>query len=200
MAQCNDNTIINGPENVNYLASNYFRFSVSRIPTFTYFVQSANVPSMTTRYLTQPNTLGTYPKTPAGNYTFDPIDVTFMISADMKNWVELYQWMKGVGNLKDDYYQLPYNKYDNTGVFSDAELMIMNSSYKTIGRIAFKYVFPISLGDIVFSSQNTSTEPISCSVQFAYTYYEYIQVGSTGPAPDLGIPTPVQPPQPVIER
>jgi hypothetical protein len=187
MAECNDNTILSGPENVNYLASNYFKFSVTRIPTFTYFVQSANIPSMTTRYLTQPNSFGTYPKTPAGNYTFDPIDVTFMVSADMSNWVELYQWMKGVGNLKDDRYQLPYNKYDDTGVFSDASLMIMNSSYRVIGSIVFKYVFPISLGAIPFTSQNASTDPISCSVQFAYTYYEYIPTGATGPAPDLGV-------------
>lgn len=187
MAVCNTNTVIKGPADVNYLASNYFRFSVSRIPTFTHFVQSANLPSMTTRYITQPNTLGTYPKIPAGNYTFDPIDVTFMVSADMKNWNELYLWMKGLGNLKDDKYQLPYDKYDDTGVFSDAELLIMNSAYKTIGKIVFKYVIPISIGNIAFSSQNTSTDPVSCSAQFAYSYYEYIPEGSTGPVPELGI-------------
>lgn len=103
-----------------------------------------------------------------------------MVSANMKNWIEIYNWMKGVGNLKDDLTQLNYKKFDDTGVFSDGDLFIMNSSYSPISRISFKYMFPISLGALNFSSQNTSTDPVSTTVQFAYSYYELFSIGSTG--------------------
>lgn len=180
MANCNTNTILSGPENPNFLASNYYQFSLSRIPNFTYFVQSANIPMLSTRTLNQPTTLGTYPKIPSTNYYFDDLSVTFMVNADMKNWIEIYDWMKGIGNLKTDYSNLPYDPSNPDGVFSNASLLVTNSSYKPIMTANFYYVFPRTLGGINFSSQNTSTDPVSCSVNFSYAYYEVTTIGGTG--------------------
>lgn len=181
MAQCDTNTLLSGPENTNFLNNNFFKFHLSRLPDFTFFVQTAIVPSFTTKYVNQPTTLGTFPKIPAWNYIWDPLEVSFSVSSNMKNWIDIYDWMKGVGNLKDDKTQLPYHKFDNTGVFSDAEIWITNSSYEPISKVVFKYVFPITLGQLAFSTQTTSTDPVSCSVQFAYSYYELVRVGLTGP-------------------
>lgn len=182
MADCNTNTVISGPGNVNFLNTNYFQFNLTRLPNFTYFVQTAMVPSLQTRYANQPSNLGVFPKIPAGNYIFDILEVGFNVAANMQNWIDIYNWMKGVGNLKDDYTQLDYKKFDNTGVFSDASLVITNSSYVPISKVVFKYLFPISLGSLAFSTQTTSTDPMTCSVQFAYSYYELVAAGSTGPA------------------
>lgn len=180
MANCNTNTIINGAENPNFLASNYFQFNLSRIPNFTYFVQSANIPMMSTRTLNQPTSLGTYPKIPATNFYFDDLTVSFMVNADMKNWIEIYDWMKGIGNLKTDATNLPYDPTDPNGVFSVATLLVTNSTYKPILNAKFYYVFPRTLGGINFSTQNTSTDPVSCSVNFSYAFYEVFPIGGTG--------------------
>jgi hypothetical protein len=182
MADCNTNTVVSGPGNVNFLNNNYFKFELSRLPNFTYFVQNANIPSLTARYANQPSNLGVFPKIPAGNYIFDPLEVSFNVAANMQNWIDIYNWMKGIGNLKDDLTQLPHHKFDNTGVFSDASLLIMNSSYVPISKVVFKYVFPLSLGAMSFTTQNTSTDPMSTTVQFAYSYYELVAAGSTGPS------------------
>lgn len=182
MADCNTNSVISGPGNINFLNSNYFKFDLGRIPDFTYFVQSASVPSLVARYANQPSNLGVFPKIPAGNYIFEPLEVGFNISANMKNWIDIYNWMKGIGNLKDDFTQYTYHGSGNSHVFSDASLIITNSAYSPISKIIFKYVFPISLGSLAFSTQNTSTNPVTCTVQFAYSYYELVSAGSTGPA------------------
>jgi hypothetical protein len=177
---CNNNTILNGPENPNLLASNYYFFSIKRIPNFTYFVQSANLPMISTRSINQPTTLGTYPKIPATNYYFDDLQVSFLVNADMKNWLEIYDWLKGIGNLKDDNSNLKYDPAVTTEIFSEATLLVTNSAYTPILQANFKYVFPKTLGGINFTTQNTSTDPITCSVNFAYSYYEIVPVGATG--------------------
>lgn len=178
MGTCNTNTILNGPNNPNLLTTSYYFFKISRIPNFTYFVQSASLPSISMAVLNQPINLGTYPKVPATNYNFGELDVSFLINADMSNWLEIYNWMKGIGNLKDDASNLTYDPASTTGVFSDATLMITNSAYKPIMQANFKYVFPRSLGEVSFTTQNTTNEPIKCSVVFAYSYYEVVPVGS----------------------
>ena len=71
LTDCNTNTVLTDkPENVNYLANNFFQFHIDRIPNFTYFIQSANLPMLSTRSINQPSTLGTFPKIPATNFIF----------------------------------------------------------------------------------------------------------------------------------
>jgi hypothetical protein len=180
MSSCNSNTILTGPENTNYLATNYFKFLLKRIPNFEFFVQSANLPMMSTRAINQPTTLGTFPKIPATNFYFDDLMVNFMVNNDMKNWIEIYDWMKGIGNLKTDYNNLPYDPADPNGVFSTATLIVTNSQYAPLMQAVFYYVFPRSLGGINFTSQNTSTDPVSCTVNFSYSYYEVFPIGGEG--------------------
>ncbi len=180
MSSCNTNTVLSGPENPNFLASNYFQFTLSRIPNFTFFVQSANLPMISTRSINQPTNLGTYPKIPATNYYFDDLTASFMVNADMKNWIEIYDWLKGIGNLKTDISNLPYNPANPDGVFSNATLLITNSQYKPFLQANFYYVFPRTLGGINFTTQNTSTDPVSCSVNFSYSYYEVFKIGEPG--------------------
>jgi hypothetical protein len=180
MTQCNTNQVLTKPDNINFLGSNYFYFSLTRLPNFQTFVQSANLPMMSSRTINQPISLGTFPKIPAGNYYFDDLQVSFMVNADMKNWIEIYDWMKGIGNLKDNMDNLKYDPGDLNEIFSDALLMITDSTYKPILKASFKHVFPRSLGGINFNTQTVTTEPVVCSVNFAYSYYELLPAGSAG--------------------
>lgn len=168
MTDCNPNTAIaGGPENTNYLSGNFFTFFIEKIPNFRYYVQSVNLPMLTSRAINQPAVFGTYPKIPATNFVFDDLQVTFLVDNEMKAWKDIYNWMKTLGNLKD--YEDVVNHQDK---FSMATLLITNSAYKPIAKVNFKYVFPINLGSINFSVQSTTTDPVSISANFAYSYYE----------------------------
>lgn len=172
LSDCNPNTVLTGkPEDTNYLASNYFQFHIDRIPNFTYFVQSANLPMLSTRAINQPATLGTFPKIPATNFIFDDIQVTFLVDNKMRSWLELYNWMKSMGNLKDTKSQI-----DHHDKFSDASLLITNSAYQPILKIHYYYIFPNTLGSINFTSTAQTTEPVICSANFSYSYYEIEEV------------------------
>jgi len=178
---CSSNTVLSGPVNPNFLATNYYFFSLSRFPDFTYTVQSANLPMISTRAINQPTNLGTFPKIPATNYYFDDLQVNFLVNADMSNWMSMYDWLKGIGNLKDDESNFPYDPTNLTsGVFSEATLMITNSAYVPILSARFFYVFPKSLGGINFTTQNLSYEPVTCTVNFSYSYYEIVSSPNAG--------------------
>jgi hypothetical protein len=172
MTDCNPNEILtNKPENLNYLSSNFFKFNLDRIPIFSYFVQSANIPMLTSRSIIQPANFGTFPKIPATNFIFDDLQINFLVDNEMKSWKEIYDWMKSLGNLSEYGNQSPH-----IDKFSNATLLILNSAYKPLMRVTYYYVFPITLGSINFTSTSTNNDPVVSSVNFAYSYYdlEYI--------------------------
>jgi hypothetical protein len=176
---CTDNTVKNGPKDANLLASNYYYFSIDKLPQFNLFVQSANLPMISSRSINQPITLGTYPKIPAQNYYFDDLQISFLVNSDMSNWISIYEWMKGIGNLKEMTTEGQLDYDDQNAVFSTASLLVTNSAYKPILSAKFHYVWPKNLGGINFTTQNTTYEPITCTVNFAYSYYELVPVGVT---------------------
>jgi hypothetical protein len=168
LTDCNTNTVLTDkPENVNYLANNFFQFHIDRIPNFTYFIQSANLPMLSTRSINQPSTLGTFPKIPATNFIFDDLQITFLVDSQMKSWTELYNWMKSIGNLKDTTSQIDHHQK-----FSDATLLITNSAYKPILKVTYYYIFPNTLGSINFSVTSQTTGSVVCSANFSYSYFE----------------------------
>lgn len=172
MTDCNPNSIRGGgPENINYLSGNFFTFFIEKIPNFRYYVQSVNLPMLSSRSINQPAVFGTFPKIPATNFVFDDLQVTFLVDNEMKAWKDIYNWMKTLGNLKN--YKDAVN---DDAKFSMATLLIMNSAYTPISKVNFYYVFPVNLGSINFSVTSQTTDPVSMSVNFAYSYYELIDI------------------------
>lgn len=168
MTDCNPNQILGQkPENTNYLSSNFFQFNLERIPTLSYFVQSANIPMLTSRAINQPAVFGTFPKIPATNFIFDDLQVNFLVDNEMKAWKELYDWMKSLGNMSG--YGDQSKHIDK---FSSATLLILNSAYKPLMKVTYYYVFPTTLGSINFTSVSTNTDPVVSSVNFSYSYYD----------------------------
>lgn len=168
MTDCNTNIVLGEkPENTNYLSSNFFQFSLDRVPNLTYFVQSVNLPMLTSRAINQPAIFGTLPKIPATNFIFDDLQITFLVDSEMKSWKELYNWMKSLGNLSDFGDQSKHRDK-----FSDATLLIMNSAYKPLVKIKYYYVFPTALGSMNFNVTSSSNDPIVTSINFAYSYYD----------------------------
>jgi hypothetical protein len=165
---CNINPSIGGgPTNLNYLSGNQFQFRLDRIPDFTYFVQTANIPMLSSRPINQPAIFGTFPKIPATNFIFDDLQVTFLVDAMLKSWKDIYYWMRSLGNMEDF-----SDAIKHKDKFSNAQLLIMNSAYTPIMKIYFNNVFPITLGSLNFSVTSTTTDPIATSVNFAYSHYE----------------------------
>ena len=155
------------PDTNNYLANNFFKLEFTRLPTVTYFCQQVNLPSLTYDAVNFPTTLGIPHVAPGGRFTYDDLVVQFIVDEDMKNWIEVYEWMQSIGVLNDINDTIPHNDK-----FSNVKLTVMNSAYNPNLQITFYDVFPIGLSGIEFNSSLPDTIPIVASATFGFNYYK----------------------------
>jgi len=98
----------------------------------------------------------------------------------MDNYFEIYKWLKGLTNPKE---QATFNKYiatvDEKGrssqfmkTMSDARLLVLNSNYNSIATINFYNIFPTSLTTLEFDASATDINYFTAEVNFRYTIYE----------------------------
>ena len=164
------------PDTNNYLSSNYFKLEITRLPTVTYFCQSASLPSLTLTPVEQPTALGIRQKWIGGAYSYEDLSVSFVVDENLKNWLEVYEWMESIGNLTDN--ETAIAGYQNDDFFSDITLMITNSAYAPKHYVQFKNAFPIALSGIQFESTASESEPVIANATFTYTSYKIKDVGS----------------------
>jgi len=158
------------PDTNNYLATNYFQLEITRLPTVTYFCQSVNLPGVSLSPVDLPTALGTRPKFVGGAYDFEQLSVQFMVDENMKNWLEVFDWMKSIGNMED--YDSVIASSQTQDFFSNITIMIMNSTYKPKYYVRIKEAIPISLSGIDFTSVSSETEPVIATATFAYMSYD----------------------------
>jgi len=155
------------PETNNPLLINYFEFSLNRIPNIVYFCQAANLPGMKFGEVEQPTIFSHPIKVPVGAVRFDPLVIGFKVDENLKNWLEIHNWMKDNSN----YFETDMkNSYENQA--SDANLLITNSSYKPKIKVSFRRLFPIELSQIQFNTITSDAMEAIATATFTFTDYK----------------------------
>lgn len=154
-------------ESVSYLQSTHFQFTIQRMPSTVFFVQSVNVPEISSTPAEQP--VGRFKPIPypGENFDFGQLSVTFLIDEYMKSWLEIHDWMRSIKAV--DGYQDFEAEENHT---SDASLIVLNNKQNPIVTVRYRDIFPISLSEITFNATDTSPEPLTASATFAYTVYD----------------------------
>jgi hypothetical protein len=151
--------------NPNFLSPLSFKFVLSRTPNINFNVQTVRLPGMSlsttetaTPFVTIPN---------SGKITYAPLTITFRVNEDMSDYLEIDSWMKGLGspNSFSEYADL---KQSDSGLYSDATLIINNS--RKLGNISatFYDLFPIEISDLQFTTMDTDVNYLECTVDFRY--------------------------------
>jgi len=164
LSQLKDSKTDRQPSNTNALLVTEFKFTMQRIPTVTYFCQSANIPSVSVGNIEQ-NTLFS-PINHPGVFRFDDLNLSFVVDEDMKNWLEIYDWMRSTSNAED------FQDFETQDQhLSDATLVITNSAMRGKLVVNFRDCFPKSLSGIEFNSAVTDPEPIIANTTFGFSTY-----------------------------
>ena len=170
---------------INYLRPNAFRFTVKEIPKAAFTCQSANLPALTLGFTNQPTPFLDIPHVGDKN-SFGDFTIRFLISEDMSNYIELYDWLVALGFPND------YNQYRNfTGerlnrfpfvkdargmpisvAYSDATLTILDSNNVPKTNINFKDVFPVSVEALDFDITSSSVEFFVGIASFKYKTFD----------------------------
>lgn len=180
-----DVTNISTTSVVNYLRPNAFRFTLKNLPSVAFTCQSANLPSLTLGFTSQPTPFLDIPHVGDKN-VFGDFTIRFLITEDMSNYIELYEWLVALGFPTD------YNQYRNFAgdrlnrfpfvrdasgapiavAYSDATLTILDSNNVPKTNIHFKDAFPVSVEALDFDITSSSVDYFVGIASFKYKQFE----------------------------
>lgn len=158
-------------ENKSFLPNNKYSFVINRLPNFTYFVQSVNMPSITLNPVVTNSPFVAINK-PSNTLVFEQLQVTYVVDEDMASWFEIYDWVKAVGNPEstDKIGNLTTELGYRNSIVSDATLFIKTNSNNDNIKVTFKDMFPIELTGFPLNSAE-GQDFQTTSVTFSYNYY-----------------------------
>ena len=177
-------SIIGQVTNRNFLAPTGFQFIVTRAPKVAYYGSRVNIPGMTLGVAEQPNYLRNIPL-PGDKLDFEDLTLSFLVDENLENYLELQDWMRGLGfpeSLSEIYkYQLEDTDLvqpdrSQLNLYSDGTLTILDQLNNPKFKVLFKDLFPISLTTLTFDATLQSQEFFTAEVAFKYSIYEIREI------------------------
>ena len=162
-------------ENLNNFIPTGFKFFLDKIPNVSYFCQAASLPGITAGQAILPNPLRDI--SVAGDKAqFNEFRIRFIIDEELKNWLEIYNWIVGLTYPEDtEQYKKLYKSGNSLssfgGLYSDGSLYILSSHKNAQYKVDFTHLFPITLTDIDMDSSLGDIDAITADVSFQYTTY-----------------------------
>jgi hypothetical protein len=148
----------------NTLQSNKFLFRLDRIPETSFFVTEAEIPSISIPMIDSPYQGDSTNSYPGSSISYETMSLRFQVDENLANWLEIYNWMQSIA----------YDRRDTTDLakqyVSDALLTTLTNNSNINVKLKFTDCYPISMGQISFSTQEEAA-PVFCSLTLAYTRY-----------------------------
>ena len=174
--------ITNLPDNYNLLAPVSFKFQIRKVPTVTYFCQTANIPGVSLGEVTRATPFVDI-AVPGDKVSYDDLSIAFLVDEDMANYIEMVDWIKNLGNTSDPKNQ--YGKFKNitdSGFaekdvkVSDCSLTILTNNMNANKDIVFFDCWPTSLSELSLETVADSIEPMQATATFKYRDFEIKKV------------------------
>jgi len=167
------------PNNLNYLSQLGFRFALEKLPSVSYFCQAIAIPAISINSVDTPTPFTVIPHA-GSRLTFEPLNVRFRVDEDLKNYLEIYDWLVGVSRpdsfeqtriLESQSRILNYRAGSVLNVVSDATLFVLDSNKRVKLHVFFEEVFPVSLSELQFESMSSDVQYLEATSQFRYRKY-----------------------------
>jgi len=166
------------PSTLDFSAQSLFKMVFTRIPNVEYYTFSVTIPGITLGEATQPTpTLDI--RLPGDKLVFDPFVLTFLVQEDLQNYVEIYNWLIGLGKpVSTDQHKAFVRKgfperTEKQNKYSDASLFVLTNKNNPAIEVVFRDIYPISLSTITFDSSVADYAVLTADVTFNYLYYEF---------------------------
>jgi len=165
--------------NQNMLSPVGFSFHIKKLPELNFFVQAVTLPGVNLPVFEQPTPFKTIPRI-GDHLQYGELVVNFKVNEDMGNYIQLYDWLKGIG-FPDSFTQYAdvadeSKQLTGDGIESDAYMMIMSSAMQPVMRVDFEDIFPTAIGDINMDSRDTNIEYIDTTATFKFLRYTFTPV------------------------
>lgn len=158
--------------NVDYINNSQFRFVITKLPTVEYFVTSVNLPQISLSGEAEINTPFKQISFGGDTVIYEDLNVEFLVDEDLKNWLEINDWIKGIGfpRTRDQYKtELANSVQFPQSIYSDAILVILTNKNNPNLQVTFENIFPTQLSGLQFTTQGTDTEVLKATANFKFT-------------------------------
>jgi len=164
--------------NRNFLSPVGFKLKINKCPKVDFLATGCNLPGLTLGTAIQSTYLKDIDR-PGDKLVFGDLSIRFLVDEDLKNFMEIQNWMRGLG-YPESLDQI--RKFGETGnramdqrgeerLYSDGTMTILNSSLVSNFLIKFQGLFPYSLTTLSFDATDTDVEYFTAEVTFKYTIY-----------------------------
>ena len=102
---------------------------------------------------------------------FEPLTISFKVDEDFKNYLELYNWLTGIGfpDNFDQYKSIADNsQVSGEGIYSDLSLSVLTSAKNGNILVTFMEAFPTYLSSIRFTTTMSDVAHVSASCRFSF--------------------------------
>jgi len=177
------------PDNFDLARPTQFKFDIIKIPNTVYFITEINLPGiafggdaiMNSRYKAMPFMGDTL--------EFSPLEITFNVQEDLSNYLEIHNWMTGIGfpitpsQFSDAINNEETKNIGNPGkgqvtnpsvLTSDATLTILSNKNNPKISVKFRNTYPTSLSGLSFDTKDTGADALTASVTMNYDLYEIV--------------------------
>ena len=168
------------PNNISPLSSGGFMLSIDKAPNVQFWCNEANLPGLSLGVATQASPFQQTP-TPGDTLTFDSLNVQFIISSDMNNYYELWNWINSLGFPESWDQFRGYAAADTRGmkdnrakIISDATLTILNNSNVPVRSVKFFDAFPTDLQSLQLQANNSDVVYLAGQATFQYSHWKFV--------------------------
>ena len=165
------------PENLSYLSPVGFKFLLNKLPNVEYFCQGVTLPGISLMSVPLETPFTRIP-VPGDRVEFQDFIVRFIIDEDMLNFREIFKWMQGLG-FPESFEQFralkdtdPANQGPDSGVKSDATLIVLTGASTPRIKVNFKDCFPMMLSAVNFDTANEDIQYIQADATFSYRSFD----------------------------
>ena len=187
------NALARQPTELDYADPTKFKFSITKLPKVEFFTTAANLPGINLGESILPTPFKQIPVM-GDDLTFDNLEITFLVDEKLENYIELHQWLVGIGfpkarnqfesfkqNNSDPFPSQGGTKGEATnpgtpsgvqGMYGDATLVITSSKNNPSVEVRFSDLYPVSLGALNFNQQEGDVTYLTATCTFTYQLYE----------------------------
>lgn len=153
-----------------FLQSTGYLFSIQRLPRTSFVVQRINLPGISLNPVMVPTPFVS--RAEAGDHLlYDELRVTFKVDEDLKNYLEIHNWLRGLGFPEEYEEYAELEKLPGSGAKSNALLVILDAKKRPRFEVSFVDCVPISLSQLQFESTAATLPFIEADVSFRYTSF-----------------------------
>ncbi len=158
------------PNNKNQLSPLNFQFRIKKLPATNFFVTAVELPGLTASPPKVGNPLHPLPMA-YDKLQYNDLTLTFKVDEDLVNYLEIYDWMVGVGFPTRFEERKMLDKKGVEGKFADGSLTVGTSKKNPNVQFMFKDLLPYSLSNLRVGTTDSDVIYVEATVSFVYSYY-----------------------------